>query len=83
VAHRVAGGQGGRDDRRAQHEADDDQGAAAATARDVAKAELEEHGAADGERRDHGEAGPQDQRECERQGARRDAEELMHGAPTS
>ena len=43
VAHRVAGGQGSRDDRGAEHEPDDDQGSPARTARRVTDAEAGEH----------------------------------------
>jgi len=52
VAHRVARGERGRDDRRPEHQPSDDERGAAAAASDVANSELEEDAVAQRERRD-------------------------------
>ena len=80
VAHRVAGDERGRDDRRAEHEPQHDEARPRAPAAEVAHSEPDEHGVSDGEHGEDPERHPEPDREDQEQGVERDAEELVHDA---
>jgi hypothetical protein len=68
VAHGVAGRERGRDDRRAEHQPDDDQGGAAAAPGEAADAEAEEDAIAQREYRDRGKRQEEQDGQDDRQG---------------
>ena len=78
MAHRVAGREGGGDDGRAEHQPDDDQGAAGPSAAHVAHAEAEEDAVADRQGREPCDDDREDEDECGGEAAHRDAEQLAH-----
>ncbi len=80
VAHRVAGDERRRDDRRAQHQPEDDEPCPRAATAEVAHTEPEEHGIADRQQRKDPECDTQPDRENDEQGVERDPEELVHAS---
>ena len=78
VVHRVAGHQRGSDDRRAKHQTDHDEGAAATPTSDVTDGELEENAVPKREEGDEPESHGQRDYQDHHQRVDGDAEELMH-----
>ena len=78
VVHRVARRERGRDDRRAEHQPDDDQRRARAAAADVADAELQQHPVAHGEQSECARRDREQHGEDEQQRVHRDAEQFVH-----
>jgi hypothetical protein len=78
VAHGVAGDERSGDDRRAEHQPQDDEPGPRAAAAEVAHPEPDEHGVADREHRQEPERDSEPHREDDEQGVERDPEELVH-----
>jgi hypothetical protein len=80
MAHRVSGRERCRDDRGAEHQADDDQSCSPTSPRHVADAELEQHPIPQGERPHGSKSDGDEDREDDNEFVHRDAEELVHGS---
>ena len=83
VAHRVAGGHGGGDDRGAEHQPDDDQRTTPRPAGDVADTELEQDAVANRQHGDQRQRNPEQSDQDDRQRLGRNAEQLVHDDPSS
>ena len=83
VVHRVAGRQRGGDDRRSEHEPDDDQGAAPGPALCAADGELQQDAVPHRECGQHCEGNSERHRQDDEQRVDGDAEELLHRYATA
>ena len=78
MSHRVARGESGSDDRRTEHEPDDDERATPTPAADATHSELHEYRVSNAKRREHAECDREREEKTDEERADRYAEDFLH-----